>query len=352
MEKRLYHYDCMRALGCIFIIGIHTTDSIKPNVIESTWQWEFGDIFQMIFRIGLPLFFMISGALLLNSEKESLKEFYGKRFCKVVIPLFIYSLFYLYTFKYGNSIFNVNILLDASKEILSTYVSGHLWFIYTILGIYLITPFISIMVRKLSDTYIIALIKIIIIVRILNIYLPMMGIRIGIENYLIYGWMDYFIMGYFLTRNISMKYYNKILFLGGISFIVSLVISKYFPNYNQGIYDIAPTMFFIASSLFILFEKNKKIINKEIYFEKIITFISKYSFSIYLIHRYVLDEILAKHGIYAIWNGVIWGTVITISLTLIISTFMAFIIDNILINPIAKFAYKIINYNDRTIIKT
>lgn len=337
MKKYLYHYDCLRTLACILIVGIHVTDGIVITEEIFNYQWWFKIISQTIFRVGLPVFFILSGALILNNKEEKLSSFYKKRFIKIGVPLLLFSLFYLFINKYGTTIFEPSTFIVAIKQILAKYVEGHLWFVYTILGLYIVVPFIKVMLNNLSDKMLIDLIVLIIIIRIIYTYLPAIGINIGISKIMFFSWLDYFIVGYFLTKDISTIYYKKIEIAGFISFILSIFILRNLPNFNIGLYDMSPTMFFMASTLFIIFEKNRTVINSNKKWYYPIHILSKYSFTIYLIHRYVLDNILNSNGINASFHGIILGTTITIVLTLIISLFIAIVVDNIIMNPIIKF---------------
>ena len=46
--------------------------------------WQFINIFESSIRFAVPVFFMISGALLIKNLNESIKDFYKKRFLKVI----------------------------------------------------------------------------------------------------------------------------------------------------------------------------------------------------------------------------------------------------------------------------
>ncbi|WP_290059868.1 acyltransferase [Paraclostridium bifermentans] len=339
--KRKYHYDYIRALGVLCIIGIHSTDLLLSNVQNHSAQWWFGTLIQLVVRIGLPIFFMISGALILNSSNDNIGEFYKKRFLRILIPLFIYSFIYLFVFNYRLDIFKFNNFVESIKLILSNNVHYHLWFVYTILGIYICAPFIKIMVNNLKDQQLCVLIVILLAFRFIYTYLPMFGITIGINSIIFDGWTFYFILGYFLTRDIAKKYFNIIIKLGIISFICSIFILRFLPNMNVGLFDFAPTMLFITSAVFVLFEKNKDIINEKKYFYKEVAFISKYSYSIYLIHALILSKIVnEKLGVNALTHNFVIGSILTIILTSIFSIIAAFIIDNLIVNPIFRFTSK------------
>lgn len=89
-----------------------------------------------ITRAGVPLFFMISGYLLLQDPRTlECISFYRRRLSRILIPLTIWNL--LYGVYYGMS------PVTIFEHGINQGCAYHLWFLYTLLGIYLITPFLK-----------------------------------------------------------------------------------------------------------------------------------------------------------------------------------------------------------------
>lgn len=95
-KERIYNYDFLRAVATISIITIHASDIIVSNLDKFNLQWWYGTIVQIISRIGLPIFFVLSGSLILKSKEERIGKFYIKRAIKIIIPLIVYSFIYLF----------------------------------------------------------------------------------------------------------------------------------------------------------------------------------------------------------------------------------------------------------------
>lgn len=96
----------------------------------------------------------------------------------------------------------------------------------------------------------------------------------------------------------------------------------------------------MVSAVFMYFIncRNKNTINK------FLIFISKYSYSIYLIHAFVLSYIVTdKLNIKFITINPVVGLFLTVSITLIISIIFALVIDNCIINIINKVIHIFIN---------
>ena len=100
-------------------------------------------IITSIARISVPLFVMISGFLLLPM-KGTCSEFFKKRFVRILGPFVVwsalYALYYVATRgdSWGQAITNIlHIPVNFGVEV------GHLWYIYMLVGLYLIVPVIS-----------------------------------------------------------------------------------------------------------------------------------------------------------------------------------------------------------------
>jgi len=341
VKNREIIYDLIRVIACFFVIGIHCTDFIKLAFESGTYIWWIGNILQAIVRIGLPMFTLLSGALILNGKDEKTSSFYLKRFIKIVIPLYIYSLIYIYVYEYNYNfeIFKPINFINAIKDITKGPVYYHLWYVYMIIGIYLCAPYIKKMCRALSDRDCINLLILIFSISIIRYLLPSIGINIGITSLMFIGWPLIFILGYLITREVINKNYKLIYFLGIISFIIYLIAKRWFPQINN-LDDLSITMMLEVMAIYLFFYRNKAKICKNKIINKVILIISKYSWEIYLIHIYVMNLIIDKVIVYGV-NIVSASLVLTI-LVAIISFIIAFIIHNVLIINIQKIINKLI----------
>ena len=103
----------------------------------------------IICKIAVPIFFMISGALLLGRE-ESIIEVYKKRISRIVVVLLLFSLMqYIYLIRDNINTFNILIFL---KTIYSSPIITPYWYLYSYLCFLMILPFLRKMVKKMSQT--------------------------------------------------------------------------------------------------------------------------------------------------------------------------------------------------------
>lgn len=340
-KERDYRYDLLRTISCLCVIFIHTLGYLL-DFPKNTTVFLIGNIIQTIVRIGLPMFVIISGALILNSKEEQISKFYFKRFVKIIIPFIIYYLIYIFIDNnYDLATFYPRNLIHYLKVILIGPTHVHLWFVYMILGLYLCAPFLKKMCQNLSSKDIDNLFILIIIISIIKDFIPYLGISIGINNIPFYGWASYFLLGYILTNSSFISKHNKLFYiLGIISFIFTIIDVRYNILGLKNIYDLAPTMMFMNIGAFTLVMHNKIKFNN--LSKKMLNFTSKYSWEVYLVHCIVISIINNIKNTYHILivNKIITHLIANI-LIIIISYILAFIIHNLIIKYIQKLIYKI-----------
>ena len=86
-KERIFYYDVLRAFAIIGVIICHLDHFFGPltTPAQIIAQMTFHDIG----NIGVPIFLMISGALLLNREYPSLEKFLKKRFARIIYPFIL-----------------------------------------------------------------------------------------------------------------------------------------------------------------------------------------------------------------------------------------------------------------------
>ncbi len=130
--------SCMRIAAAFAVVLLHMSAGVifsGPGVNVS------GEVFNCLGRWAVPLFVMISGALLLtDSKQESISRFYSKKAMKLVPPLLLWNVIY-FRFMYWGAHLSV-----AQAADIAIYKGGfywHLWYLPMALGLYLITPFVK-----------------------------------------------------------------------------------------------------------------------------------------------------------------------------------------------------------------
>lgn len=96
--KRLVYMDWLRVLATIAVVTIHVSAGyVSVLDANNASRWMAGNLFESISRASVPIFVMISGALLLKGTKDiSVGEFLQKRASKVIIPLSLGALYFMH----------------------------------------------------------------------------------------------------------------------------------------------------------------------------------------------------------------------------------------------------------------
>lgn len=294
--SRLVWIDYIRVVATLSVILLHSSALLLPqyNHVPQA-HWLIADIYQSSVRMCVPLFFMISGYLLLEKE-EPLDVFFKKRLDKVIIPLLSWSIIYVFWQSYQGvfkmswqSFFNLSI----------SPVHRHLWFMYSILGIYLVIPILKIFIRNATKSL---LYYYIFLWLFISSIVPLIERFSGAVNSVhlssVSGFSGYLILGLLLGKlNIT----RKMFMVSGISYLLSLIFTS-MATYqltvkSHGIFSedfcgwLTPNVItssistfimikFLALNLKILSHKNVLIIVKSI---------SSASLGIYLVHIMILE---------------------------------------------------------------
>jgi len=148
----------LRVLGAFAIVIAHTAGGTADSQTPLSAAWWL--CIALYFSVGfwaIPTFVMISGALLLDSKRqESAWTFYQRRVYRLAVPILFWTCFYL-----GLRVWRNHEALSL-QQIVSSILSGrpyaHLWYLYMIPGLYLITPALRRFIQATSSTQRIAVI--------------------------------------------------------------------------------------------------------------------------------------------------------------------------------------------------
>ena len=284
--------DILRIFAFVFIVMLHT---LNRQYGLTVWMSGYA-----VISIGVNLFIMISGYLLLD-RTETVKEFFRKRFFSI-LPLFIiFNIIYIYF--YNHSFITI-------KKISAP----HFWYIYMILGLYLLTPWLRKVVQYAEkETF-----YVVVLWFLCNVFNPYMQFfrfpKIPFSHFPITGFIGYYILGYYLKKY---RYkLEKIPFICVIGvyitgFLISVLSTKYVlvttGNRISDFFDKNSLgTFFMSVSFFIFWIKfNFKNRNK------VIRMISDSTYFAYLIHIIIL------HYVIKISDEMIFKSVATIIISII-----------------------------------
>jgi surface polysaccharide O-acyltransferase-like enzyme len=221
-NNRFLWADMIRIIAIIAVIANHTVaqflfDWNKISLIN----WLIADIYGAVIRFAVPVFIILSGFLLLDKHEDDM-AFISKRSSKVVIPLLAWSIIYIvYKTNYDiSSIFSTVFI----KDFLAENIYYHLYFLYIIVGLYIITPLLR---RILAHTnvrdvyyYLIIWFFFTPVVQLLATF----GYNFTLPVEAATGYLGYYILGYAIRKtNITIRIINLSRLLAFISLIATAV---------------------------------------------------------------------------------------------------------------------------------
>jgi surface polysaccharide O-acyltransferase-like enzyme len=191
--------DRLRNLATVLVIVIHVAAPIAhayPDV--NTWWWWTGNWWNALGRPAVPLFVMLSGYLLLSKDYP-LFSFLQKRFTRIVVPaMFWMGAYLLYGHLAKNDPASIG---QALRYMVIGPVHYHLWFIYLILGLYLVYPVLRPWARSASER---DLLYFLVLCAIgtwgYKLLYTFFDLPIGINFELVTNNCGYFVLGYYLGQ--------------------------------------------------------------------------------------------------------------------------------------------------------
>lgn len=332
MKKTIIQYlDTLRALATLGVIMIH----ISSPVLKMCWHgnmqyWWIGNVYDSAVRFAVPVFLMLSGATLLSKD-YNLGEFYKHRFSRVFLPFVFWFLVYVaywwwtqFMPKYPIQGFSAS-LGWATDLFLKEGISKHFWYIYMILFIYLMVPFLGKWLRKLNMSTLSNLLLLWALLAFalksipLNMYSWSGDYGSKLLGYLLYT--GYLVFGYYLYKLPTNS--PKIRFIAAFVFVISIAVSAvstYFYSIKAntldlGMYNYLSINTIIQSVAIFLWVKDITIKNKLI--SNIQNTISNYSYGIFMVHIIVIDVLFHNRIFWTISNPALSLPLIEILVTVL-----------------------------------
>lgn len=301
MNQREKNYDYLRSISCIAIVLAHVASSYWSVVDRGGTQFVVMTVFNAITRFAVPVFMMLSGAFLLEPSKGNDIEKCTKRFGKFALNFYIWSAFYAFQgiavkFVTGKEI-TKDLLFSSGQRFLWGHY--HMWFVFLVLGFYLLLPIISKFTeqKKVMEYFLILWVA-------TRYFAPAIAVLIPqtsfvntwiskLELNMLIGYLGYFVLGYYIRKYGFAKKIRMVLYIsGGFSALYAIIetirqsrlqdkyVESYFSPSSFGILIFSAAVF-----TFFAYFKQKEAC------PKFIASTAKYSFIIYMVHPFFLEKL-------------------------------------------------------------
>lgn len=144
--NRAIWVDWMRVAACFMVMLVHSTEPFylggDGSLILTHSDAVWAALFDSFVRACVPLFIVASSFLQFPLHYTT-GEFFRRRAVRILIPFAIWTV--VYALVWGEPVENFKGLLLNFN-----YAAGHLWFVYMLVGLYLIMPLLSPWAEKVS----------------------------------------------------------------------------------------------------------------------------------------------------------------------------------------------------------
>lgn len=286
---RKLHIEWIRIVAIIMVVLNHS-DLFYTFYTNTDNAITFGSslLISSICKINVPLFMMITGALLIP-KAEDWKIILKKRVVRILIVLFVFSaiIYLLECFLWNQEVFSVIGFIDLflKGDIQESY-----WYLYEYIGILLLLPMIGAMARNMDDNtmkYFVSLAMILKVgVAVINYFT---GYTVQFDSFIVADSVFYVILGDYLENRIK-KYEDvsntKLVIAGLCSILFTILLVIWDRKMSGEWHEYILSMFtpLLTISVYMLLKKQCMKLNEN-KIAKIIRFLGSCSFGVYLVER-------------------------------------------------------------------
>ncbi len=343
-KPKYLYLEVMRIIAVFWVIFNHTAKdgfflfSLRPVGSIQFWTYMF---FSVFCKFAVPLFLMISGAVLLGKKPDGLKILYKKRILRMAVVLVVFSFaYYVQGIYLSDEVFSISSFL---KKLYTSYMQSHLWYMYAYIAFLISLPFLQSLVANLETKYFYYLIGIVLIIKIIWVieYRSCLG-EITIYEKIEPLWLCtnivlYPIIGYFLQNKVILR--KKDLLILWISNIAGICTSCYMTNYkglvtgvlkesqSQSFHNTFVLLNAICIFCTVKYIVNHIKLNKRQ--EKIIYTLGECTFGVFLLHmfiqvlpirRYLIDTFISAHINYMVscWLFCLFNMIVCFCITYVL----------------------------------
>lgn len=309
-HHRIGYLDAVRVLAMVMVVAMHAPLP-KSNTNSMLYAAT-----SYLTAPCIGLFFMVSGALLLP-KATNMRAFFMRRFGKVAWPTLFWSLFYLSDLYLRGYLRPYEALRHLLSIPFSPQGNGVLWFMYTLMGLYLITPILSAWLLNASKREV----ETILLVWGITMLYPLLDNILSISKsresitYYMSGYAGYYLLGYYLNQ-----YVEKIKSIWLVLLIVvplsAAILVKWY-HWDVDFYQI-----FWYHSIFVgmmsafWFLILKAIIHHPM--GQVVDRTSNYAFGVYLMHIFWMRRVV-WHWDWVTQQNSLMQILLTVFLTLVLS---------------------------------
>lgn len=332
-ERKQVYIELLRVVAIVLVVYNHTRNMGYSLYTESGSGFSYWASLSLsiLCKIAVPIFFMISGGLLLG-KKESLKQLYSKRILRYIIVILLFTfLQYLRMVRvHPEEGFHLTtwLLYCYAGNIIEPY-----WFLKAYLSFLLILPFLRLLVSVLKRREYLYLIGIKAVVTVIYLVFVYTGYNTNISFPFQGDIIFYPLTGYFLINVLEQDQDRRLKtkYLAGLclAFLVLAVLqaNAYFKRNGTYVEDFHTAYVWILAALVLLLVK--QVIIKSSALQTVICSMGSCAFGVYLIEDVVRNQIQRIVPAMQPVLGVFWTGIVFTLLSALLSMLIIYCVKKI-----------------------
>lgn len=309
--KNLPYIDLLRGFACLCVVMVH----VSGRFVRGGVDFWVGNVCDGLSRVGVPIFVMLSGALLLDENRECSWNKTKRRIGRLVSFFIFWSLVYCIISLAADLYRDRPIYMES---VLLKVVNGnyHLWFIPMMCGLCLISPLLRLWVNSDNRKYVCYFLG---LAFVFTFALPQLnGILCSafpamrdltlvkdINMHYTLGYSSYFVLGWYMNTFNLKRYHKRICRVGILGLIVTVFCTylslEYLDSTNLFFYDyFSVNVLMTSASLFCIIKHSKSLQTKNKFLHNVLFHVSRNSLGIYAVHLIVIDRLEFLYGMPAI----------------------------------------------------
>ncbi len=299
--QRMVYLDIFRIAAIFSVIVIHVTACDWSTLPVWSWRWQVLNLFNAANRWCIAAFAMMSGRAFLDLTRSvSFADLIKKNIPRMLFSLLFWATAYhLYETALINGTLTARDLLGGVAAVFTLSARRHLWFLYMMIGLYLLTP----LLRKLVARFTLRTLTVVSIALLLlsggSLFLLSSLPSFAYMQYVMQvpGFIGLFLLGYCMEQlRFSARVLRTLCIAGILGVVITIAgtsfLSLYTGTATQILYtNTVPNVVITAVGLLAFGRKKMSALSFGAKWDKRISWFSSLTFGIYLIHDFFIIPI-------------------------------------------------------------
>ena len=295
LNTKIEYLSLMRVISCFAVVNLHSSDCFWK--FSRTFTWKSALLIHSIFYFAVPVFFMISGTSLLTYRtRYTTREFCERRIKKTLVPYifwnffsFLFSAYLWRSYKHESTLTIINNLLNNTYN--RTY-----WFFTALFEAYLSIPLYAAVMPEIRDSLFLYLFLVGFTINIcipFSLYIINSSFHWPYHFHIMHNYQLYLILGFLLHNRVHSSLLQILIYMLGASGLIISIIGTYKLSLQTGKlvrtlrdYNSLPCMLYSTSIYCLIKDISPFILKGDM--KRLIQFLEKYTFGIYLLHCYCI----------------------------------------------------------------